>query len=305
MNAAHADSGPELCPPIRVRAAGCVVWRPGRGGPEVALIHRPRYDDWSFPKGKLDPGESYVQAAVREVREETGYPVVLGRRLPTQVYDVSFGGPMRLKRVKYWAAQAAVDGDFQPNSEVDRLEWLPPSAARERLTRQTDRDLLHAFVAAPVDTVPVILLRHAEAVPRKHWEGAQLDRPLTARGRAAAKALVPVLAAYGDLLLVSSPFQRCVSTLEPAARSAGAELTLEPVLGEGSDPDACRAWLRQALKAGRALVACTHRPILPELLAESPLGQAVHSGRRALAPAEAWVLHARDGHVVAIDRLKV
>ena len=303
MNA--ADAAADQASPIRVRAAGCVVWRPGTAGPEVALIHRPRYDDWSFPKGKLDPGESYVQAAVREVREETGYPVVLGRRLPTQVYDVSFGGPARMKRVKYWAAQAAVDAEFQPNSEVDRLEWLPLPAALSRLTRQTDRDLLRAFAAAPVDTVPVLLLRHAEAVPRKRWDGAELERPLTAAGERDAEALVPVLAAYGDAALVASPYARCVATLRPAARSAGAETALEPALGEGADPDAGRAWLRQVLKAGRTTVACTHRPVLPELLAESPLGQAVRSGRRALAPAEAWVLHARDGHVVAIDRLKL
>ena len=300
-----ADGAGRPAAPIRVRAAGCVVWRPAPAGPEVALIHRPRYDDWSFPKGKLDAGEGYVQAAVREVREETGYPVVLGRRLPTQVYDVSFGGPARMKRVKYWAAQAAVDGDFQPNSEVDRLDWLPLAAALDRLTRQTDRDLLRAFAAAPVDTVPVILLRHAEALPRKRWDGADLQRPLTGKGRGDAEALVPVLAAYGEAALTSSPAARCVATLKPAARSAGAELALEPALGEGADPEASRDWLRQALKTGRTTVACTHRPMLPELLAESPLGQAVHSGRRALAPAEAWVLHARDGNVVAVDRLKL
>src|SRR6185437_2150830 len=105
--------------------------------------------------------------------------------------------------------------------------------------------------------------------------------------------------------LVSSPFARCIATLKPTVRSAGAELALEPSLGEGSDPDAGRGWLRQVLKAGRTTIACTHRPVLPELLAESQLGQAVHSGRRALAPAEAWVLHARDGHVVAVDRMKL
>jgi 8-oxo-dGTP diphosphatase len=297
MNTADdaARSADEQSSAIRVRAAGCVVWRPGRTGPEVALIHRPRYDDWSFPKGKLDPGEGYVEAAVREVREETGYPVVLGRRLPTQVYDVSFGGAARMKRVKYWAAQAAVDADFQPNSEVDRLEWLPLPAAHDRLTRQTDRDLLQAFSAAPVDTVPVLLLRHADALPRKRWDGDELDRPLTTAGQAEAEALVPVLAAYGDALLTASPFARCVATLKPTVRSAGAELILEPALGEGADPKAGRAWLRQALKSGRTTIACTHRPVLPELLAESPLAQA----------AEAWVLHVRDGHVVAVDRMKV
>jgi 8-oxo-dGTP diphosphatase len=302
MNADDAAAG--KTPPIQVRAAGCVVWRPGRAGPEVALIHRPRYDDWSFPKGKLDPGEGYVQAAVREVREETGYPVILGRRLPTQVYDVSFGGPARMKRVKYWAAQAAVDVDFEPNSEVDRLEWLSVPAARAQLTRQTDRDLLAAFAAAPVDTVPVVLLRHAEAVPRKRWDGGEEDRPLTGEGRELAEALVPVLGSYGDALLTSSPYARCIATLKPLAWSVGTELVLEPALAEDADPEAGRGWLRRVLESGRATIACTHRPVLPELLADSPLGQSVRSGRRAPAPGEAWVIHARNGNVVAIDRMK-
>ncbi|MFL6110071.1 MAG: NUDIX hydrolase [Catenulispora sp.] len=303
MNAPSTEAVP-LPGPIRVRAAGCVVWRPGSDGPEVALIHRPRYDDWSFPKGKLDPGESYLTAAVREVYEETGYPVVLGRRLPTQVYDVSFGGPARIKRVKYWAAQAAADSEFVPNSEVDRLAWLPVSEAGTRLTRQTDRDLLAAFAAAPVDTVPVILLRHADAVLRKRWEGDDRERPLSEAGQAEAQALVRTLAAYGYSALVTSPNTRCVQTLEPAAAGAGAELVREPALADDADPETSRAWLRQVLKSGRPTIACTHRPVFPGLLVESPLGQAVRAGRRALAPAEGWVLHAREGNVVAIDRLK-
>jgi 8-oxo-dGTP diphosphatase len=271
----------------------------------VAVIHRPRYDDWSFPKGKLDRGETWLTAAVREVFEETGYRVVLGRRLPTQVYDVSYGGPARMKRVKYWAARAAADSGFVPNSEVDRLEWMPVGQAERTLTRQTDRDLLAAFAAAPVDTVPVLLLRHGVAVNRKRWDGPEPGRPLTEEGRQEAEALVEALAAYGPSALVSSPLARCVQTLEPAARSFGMELTTERAIAEDAEPEAGRAWLRQVLKSGRPTIACTHRPVLPALLSESPLGQAVYAGRRALAPAEAWVLHAREEAVVAIDRLKM
>src|SRR5260370_945580 len=153
---------------ISVRAAGAVMWRPARNGPEVALIHRPRYDDWSFPKGKLDPDESYLVAALREVFEETGYPVLLGRRLPAQVYDVGVAGQPRWKRVKYWAAQAADDAEFTPNEEVDRLEWLSVPAASRRLARPPDIELLAAFSAPPVDTVPGVLLRHREGLPRQH-----------------------------------------------------------------------------------------------------------------------------------------
>jgi 8-oxo-dGTP diphosphatase len=282
-----------------------VVWRPGSTGPQVAVIHRPRYDDWSFPKGKLDPGETWLVAALREVLEETGYPVLVGRRLPTQEYDVSYGGPARVKRVKYWAARATADTEFVPNREVDRLEWVPVAQARALLTRQTDQDLLEAFAAAPVDTVPVILLRHGEALPRKRWDGTEPERPLTERGRGEAEALVPALAAYGEASLVSSPLARCVETLLPASRAFDVEIGRERGLAEDAEPESARSWLRQALKAGRPVVACTHRPVLPELLGETPLGQAVRAGRRALAPGEAWVLHGRDGAVVAIDRLKV
>ncbi len=290
--------------PIKVHAAGCVVWRPGLSGPEVALIHRPRYDDWSFPKGKLDSGESYLVAAVREVFEETGFHVLLGRRLPTQVYDVSFGGPHRMKRVKYWAAQAAADIDFEPNEEVDRLDWLPVPHALARLTRQTDVALLESFAAQPVDTVPVVLLRHATAVSRKQWPDEDRDRPLTIEGRADAQNLVTMIGAYGDTSLVASPMKRCVDTLKPTAKHTGTGLVREPALAEDADPDRAKSWLRHVLKAQRPIVACTHRPVIPDLLSESPLGLAIRAGRRALVPGEGWVLHAKDEVVVAIDRLR-
>jgi 8-oxo-dGTP diphosphatase len=125
--------------PIPIRAAGAVVWRraPYDGSLEIALIHRPRYDDYSHPKGKLKPGEPFVRAALREVVEETGLECMLGPALSASHYLA--GG--RPKEVRYWAAKA-VAGSFQPNREVDRLLWLPPSAARRRLTHDRDRPLI-------------------------------------------------------------------------------------------------------------------------------------------------------------------
>ena len=130
-----------------VPAAGCVLWRgTPQGGVEVALIHRPRYDDWSHPKGKLQPGESPQRAAVREVREETGMVCVLGRPLRTVRYQAQ-GRP---KEVRYWTAEA-VGGGFAPNEEVDRLVWLPPAQARAQLTNPQDRAVLdEALGALPV-----------------------------------------------------------------------------------------------------------------------------------------------------------
>jgi 8-oxo-dGTP diphosphatase len=130
-----------------VLAAGCVLWRrsPDTGGPgrlEIALVHRPRYDDWSHPKGKLKPGEEPLACALREVREETGMACLPGAILPT-VRDLAGGRP---KEVRYWAAEAVPGQPFVPNPEVDRLIWLPPDEARARLSHDHDRELVDALL---------------------------------------------------------------------------------------------------------------------------------------------------------------
>jgi len=127
-----------------VKAAGGVVWRRGPGGVEVAVVHRPRYDDWSLPKGKLDPGESWEQAALREVEEEIGLRCTLGRELPPVAYEDRKG---RHKVVRYWLMQPEGDADFTPNEEVDELRWLLPDAAAGLLTYPHDRKLVEGLPA--------------------------------------------------------------------------------------------------------------------------------------------------------------
>ncbi|EPH40267.1 NUDIX hydrolase [Streptomyces aurantiacus] len=129
--------------PGPIRAAGCVLWRrsPATGALEICLVHRPKWDDWSHPKGKLKPGEDPLAGAVREVAEETGQHCVPGPRLPTAHYQA--GG--RPKEVQYWAAEAT-HGHFTPNREVDRVRWLPPAEARARLTQPRDRELLDTLL---------------------------------------------------------------------------------------------------------------------------------------------------------------
>lgn len=133
-----------------VLAAGAIVARVGEsGGPEILLIHRDRYDDWSFPKGKLDPGESFEDAARREVWEETGVRAELGRELPSIRYEDHKG---RSKLVRYWRARVrayeSLDGIVDPD-EIDAQRWCAPAAAAELLTYAHDRALLDHFTAEP------------------------------------------------------------------------------------------------------------------------------------------------------------
>jgi 8-oxo-dGTP diphosphatase len=127
-----------------VRAAGGVVWRRNKDGDlEVLLVHRPKYHDWSLPKGKLDEGESWEEAALREVEEETGFQVALADELPSTDYHDRFGRP---KHVRYWVMDVR-GGEFEPNREVDEVRWLPVAAAAEALSYARDRDVLEAFAA--------------------------------------------------------------------------------------------------------------------------------------------------------------
>lgn len=138
-----ATSMPER--PELVRAAGGVLWRRGDAGVEVLVVHRPRYDDWSFPKGKCEPGESFLDTALREVSEETGLQAVVGRPLPEVSYVDRLGRP---KVVRYWSMSVG-SGRFEPNDEVDEIAWLPLGDARGRLSYPRDAVLLDRFGTSP------------------------------------------------------------------------------------------------------------------------------------------------------------
>ena len=296
-----------------IRAAGALLWRPpGQGrrwrppgrGREVALIHRPKYDDWTFPKGKRDPGEHVLLTAVREVAEETGLSVILGRPLTQARYDQR-GRP---KRVDYWVARSAADSpdSFQPNHEVDSLEWLPVPAARGRLSYPHDEQMLDEFAAAPADTVPFVLLRHASAGGKDTWKGDDLDRPLDAEGAAESDLLARLLACYGTCRLISSAAERCVATVRPYAALTGAKLEVEPALTAGAfedDPEAGPALVTAAVAAGQPTVVCAHRENIPPLLAAAcaAFGAAPPEGP-TLRKAGFWVLHSAGGALVATEQ---
>jgi len=237
-------------------------------------VHRPKYDDWSWAKGKLDPGEDWAVAAVRETAEETSLDVSLGRPLPGAVYTVLDGsGQPATKEVRYWAAEATRPAGPLTN-EIDEVRWLDVTAAADRLDYARDRDQLRAVVradnAGTLTTWPLVLVRHARAVSRGSWDHEDPVRPLDRTGRARAADLALLLAAYAVRRLVSSPSVRCTDTLRPYAARSGLPLRTKNGLSEeGYAEDDRRAprHLERLLERGVPAALCSHGPVLPPLLA--------------------------------------
>ena len=220
-------------PPIR--AAGGVVWRrvdgiDGESGVEVAVIHRPRYDDWSLPKGKVSAGESDLEGAVREVLEETGFHVRVGRGLGETRYVKSGGGGMRPKVVRWWAMQAE-EGTFSATREVDELRWLSLAEAADQVSRDTDREVLERFARGAAPTRTVLLVRHGIGRERLGLEPATTgDRPLDECGIEQADELVRLLSRYEVGSILSADILRCTASVQPLADALGLEVQPEPLL---------------------------------------------------------------------------
>ncbi len=261
--------------PTRIPAAGTLPWRLRDGTLEVALVHRPRYDDWSWAKGKLDPGEDWAVAAARETEEETGLVVRLGPPLPESRYVVLNRGEPGDKVVRYWSAQVT-GGHGRLLNEIDEVVWLPVPEAHARLDYARDRDQLLALVRlqqeSRLDSWPLVLVRHAHAVARGDYRGDDdTRRPLTGTGSARAAELAPVLGAYGVTRVVSSPSERCVRTVEPYARSVGAKVRTRDGLSEEGHAEAplkARTHLRRLLDRGEPALLCSHGPVMPPMLDE-------------------------------------
>ncbi len=276
-------------------AAGAVVVRKG---PEVLLVHRPKYDDWSFPKGKLDPGEHVTAAAVREIAEETGLDVRLGPPLPLQRYEVR-NGSLRPKIVHYWAARV-VGGDdvsaYAPNAEIDAVVWVPLDKAPAVLTYPRDRDTLDELVRVRKKTCPLVVLRHGRAEPRGSWTGDDRERPLADEGEMQAEQVVPVLAAYDVHHVVSSSSRRCWTTVSPYADVADLDVEVTADLSEeDASPAAVATLVQRILERSEPTVVCTHRPVLPHVYA------ALGVPDPELEAGEMLVVHHRRGQVVAVE----
>ena len=282
-------------PAAAIRAAGGIVWRVHSGSIEVAAVHRPKYDDWSLPKGKLEPGETELAAAVREIGEELGARVAVSRRIGTVGYDVAEGH----KTVTYWVMRH-VGGEFTPNSEVDGLEWLRPKQARERLTYHVDRRIMSDFAAVPLPDSVIVLVRHARAGKRSDWKGDDRQRPIDKVGRRQAGRLADLLVHFAPERICSADLVRCTQTVEPLGAALGVPLLTDPAFSDetfsrspGTTEDAVLA----LAKPGKVSVVCSQGVAIPGIVERLGRGVVPVDTRKGAF----WVLSIVDSNVVSTD----
>lgn len=233
-----------------------------RGRLRVLLVHRPGHDDWGFPKGKADKGESSEETALREVLEETGYHCRVVAPLGTTRYRVTGG----VKEVVWFAMRPLPDSPgFQPNDEIDEIKWVGRKKARDLLDYESDRRLLgESDLKALAQTGTLRLLRHGVAGSRDKWEDDDRIRPLTKKGRRQAEAIAASLRASGIERIVTSPYQRCVQSVEPLADATGAKIEEHDALAEEADIDATYALVDSLV--GTNAVLCSHGDVIPALI---------------------------------------
>jgi 8-oxo-(d)GTP phosphatase len=286
-----------------IRAAGGVLWRSSDSGAvEIALVHRPRYDDWSLPKGKLRRGEHPVVTACREVAEETGVRATAGKRLDIEHYDT----PLGPKAVEYWMMQGP-DGPFTPTAEVDRLAWLPLADARWRLRYRRDLyaiGALEALADTVLATSAVLLVRNARAVPTGQWEGAEGDRPLDVGGEEQVEALRQTLPAFGLSRLLSACEARFADTMRPLGAELGLPVETDPVFGEEQYAARPRRGLARILElagAGGSTAVCAPGAVIRHLLATLAEEAGLDVREYPAVKGSVWALFFSGGRLAAAD----
>jgi 8-oxo-dGTP diphosphatase len=285
-----------------IQAAGAVLWRYSPTKKiEIALVHRPRYDDWSLPKGKVEEKESHIACAFREVLEETGYTPVFGPEIGKATYKV----PEGKKVVRYWSAQAMgeAEGGIDKN-EIDEILWLEVKDARKKLTLDDDRAIVDFFIDFGVGTTPLILLRHAKALKRSDWNGEDSDRPLDNLGQLQAKRLLPQFYPYNISEIHSSDAYRCMQTVEDLSRVLKLSCIIGLDLSEDAyskDKEAALEYVSTLMNKNKNVLICSHNPILPKVLKNLVGKKYFKELDSKLEPAQAWVIHHKDGDVVSVD----
>ena len=289
-----------------IRAAGALLWRENSDlAIEVALIHRPRYDDWSLPKGKLEIGETALQCAYREVLEETGIRASFTRHLGAVEYEESG----QQKRVKYWAAYCALDqSDFIANDEVDQMKWLPATQALEQATHDSDKSIIEKFMSEEQHTDTLIILRHTKSLERGDWDEADSHRTLDETGFDQAQLLIKHLAPFAIDELYTSDYTRCVQTVTPLAHARGLSITTVPSLNEESfelDPEKAISFANALKQDEKNILICSHNPVIPSMLRGILNTKLKNKDLIKLEPGDAWIVHRVRGEIVGLDYLSI
>ena len=286
-----------------ISAAGAVVWRKHKDNfTEVAIIHRPKYDDWSFPKGKIEVGESLIACAHREVLEETNLQTEFGPHLG----QVEYFTPDGLKKVTYWSAKVIAEKPFRINSEVDQLKWIPITKVIEVLTNETDKEIFDKFVKVKFNSKPFILLRHAKAITRDEWQGEDDDRPLSSSGQNQAMRLLSTYQVFNIDQIHSSDAVRCYDTVKSMAKGLDIKLEVSSKLSESTykkDKEKAFDYVRELIKEDKSILICSHNPILPKMLNKLTKKSEIEADEDKLSPADGWVIHRSGKEIIQIDRL--
>lgn len=246
-----------------IQAAGGLVFRvSSKGKLKILVAHRPQYDDWGLPKGKADKGEKAEQTALREVLEETGYHCRIVAPLGTTRYRIDGG----VKEVNWFAMRPLPSSPgFQRNKEVDEIRWISRKKAASFLDYENDRSLVATPGLKRISrTGTLFLLRHGISRGRENWKGIDAVRPLTKKGRREAEAVAIYLAEKGIERIYSSPYTRCVQTVEPLAEMIGAKVVEHDALAEGPDVDAAYNLVDELV--GYNAVLCSHGDVIPAVI---------------------------------------
>ena len=286
-----------------IQAAGAIVWRRNESDAiEIALVHRPKYDDWSIPKGKVEGEESLIACAYREVVEETGFAVRFGQSLGSAHYEVN-GLP---KTVTYWSARLLGEQGKPNPEEVDAVRWMSCEEAKEQLGRDSDRQIVETFQSIEPDTKPLILLRHAKAIERQEWAGEDTDRPLSSLGERQAKRMLTNFLPFAVEEIHSSSAVRCYEGITPLARGLNVDFFFTDSLTEEvfhKNNERPFKYVQRLLVNDFTTLVCSHNPILPSIVSAFVDKFGVEVPSTKLEPGDAWVAHHVEREVVAIDFL--
>lgn len=278
--------------PDTVVAGGAVCWKVVDGEVRVLLVRRTQHKDVSLPKGKVDPGETVPEASQREILEETGLHIILGAYLGRVDYLLPSNKP---KEVHYWAAEVdpgeAERSPFESNEEIFALEWMSITKAMKKLSYEHDVDILENFQSlfdsGRARTFPIILLRHAKAMPAENWDGPDHTRPLLHKGLTQAKNVAGGILAYGPKTAVASTAVRCIATMEPILERGALELkTSKSISQDAYEPKGTKAFTAIEKRVSKRVgaVLCSHGPVLPQLvMAAAAIGHG--GGTKALQKA--------------------